>query len=236
VNQSRNNPNKNNMNRNTPQRHQHQRKNNQSNQQPSDQNGHKNNGNKNKSSALSQNQERRPTRFSKPRPGQSQGRNNNGKTLSPARILQKYDNLMEQHLISRRKYFEVYNRSFVKDLEPHSLSRAEENFYKSLYELRQFERSLTDHQLAVLHSKTDNYPLDRDYTRTNNIEPKGEMPDFTFRFEDPHFLETQNESFRDDKQESVGTMDDYYKYKGTTAEEAGLVAEKKKKARLPKEQ
>ena len=144
--------------------------------------------------------------------GSSKGQNRNRrpKSLTPARILQKYDNLMEQHIVARRKYFEMHGRAQGKQLD-----KIEANFQKSLDSLRRFEEGLKDWQLEVLKEKIDAYPEDRQFSSTHDLSPKGEEVSFSGEFEDPHLLPTQIEAdFSGDTEESIGTMEDYKNYKG----------------------
>ena len=138
------------------------------------------------------------------------GKNRRPKSLSPLRILQKYDNLLEQHIIARKKYFEIYGRSAGKQLE-----KVEANFEKTLRDLRNFETGLKDWQREVLVKKIDMYPQDNHYSEMNEIEPIAEKVNFSGEFEDPHLLATQkSENWQEDTEESSGSMEDYYAYKG----------------------
>ena len=137
-------------------------------------------------------------------------RNRRPKSLTPSRILQKYENLMEQHAIARKKYFEMYGR-----VEGKQLNRVEHNFQKTLVAIKEFVDSLKDWQKEVLDKKLNFYPEDRQYSSTHDLEPVGDQVDFEGEFEDPHLLETQkNHEWSNDTEQSEGTMDDYNKYKG----------------------
>ncbi|MEX0798029.1 MAG: hypothetical protein WD025_01205 [Bacteriovoracaceae bacterium] len=136
-------------------------------------------------------------------------KNRKPKALTPARILQKYDNLLEQHIVARRKFYEMHGRVQGRQLE-----KIESNFYKTAESLRLFETGLKDWQLDVLKEKIDAYPRDLQYSKSRELEPKGEEVPFSGDFEDPHLLPTQKESdFSDDTEESVGTIEDYKSYK-----------------------
>ena len=41
-------------------------------------------------------------------------RNRRPKSLTPSRIIQKYDNLMDQYLVARKKFFEIFGRNSTK--------------------------------------------------------------------------------------------------------------------------
>lgn len=136
------------------------------------------------------------------------GKNRRPKTLSPLRVLQKYDNLLDQHLVARKKYFELYGRSNDKQLD-----KAEQNFYQTLRDLRSFEEKLTDWQKEALEGKTEMYPKDTLISKTYNEE----VIEVSFEgdFEDPHLLPMQRQAdFSSDTEESVGTYEDYKNYKG----------------------
>tara|TARA_B100001971_G_scaffold84647_1_gene77950 strand:- start:45219 stop:45788 length:570 start_codon:yes stop_codon:yes gene_type:complete len=140
----------------------------------------------------------------------SQNKNRRPKSLTPARIIQKYDNLMEQHIIARKKYFELHARVKGKQLD-----KIEQNFNKTLHDLRNFENGLKDWQREVLAEKINAYPLDRQYSSTHDLKPVGDEVSFSGDFEDPHLLSTQKEAdYQNDTEESSGSMDDYYAYKG----------------------
>lgn len=136
-------------------------------------------------------------------------RNRRPKSLTPARILQKYDNLLDQHIVARRKFYEMHGRAQGRQLD-----KIESNFEKTLEALRSFERSLKDWQRDVLKQKIDAYPEDRQFSQTHGLEAKGDDVAFSGEFEDPHLLPFQKESdFSGDTEESVGTIEDYKRYK-----------------------
>lgn len=135
-------------------------------------------------------------------------KNRRPKTLSPIRVNQKYDNLLEQHLIARKKFFELSGRANDKQLE-----KAEQNFFHTLQQIRQFEEKLTEWQKEALSEKVDFYPKDTLISSTYNeevieVSHEGE-------FEDPHFLPVQSQAdYSHDTEETVGTIEDYKMYKG----------------------
>ncbi len=130
-------------------------------------------------------------------------------------VLVKYDNLLEQHLITRRKYFEYFNR-----VDDRQLFKLEKNFFTSIEHLRRFEANLESHQREALEKhKTERYRLDLTYSNNRGWDPaeiaKVEVsPD---EVEDPHFKDSQKEAFaeyQDDTEESEGTFEDYLRLKG----------------------
>ena len=139
-------------------------------------------------------------------------RNRRPKSLSPTRVLQKYDNLLEQHLIARKKYFEMHSRVTGKQLE-----KIESNLMRTLEELRQFESSSKDWQQEILSQKINPYPEDKQYTSEHELPAVAYIP-FDGDYEDPHMLATQkSHNWSQDTEESQGTMEDYYNYKGIDA-------------------
>lgn len=155
---------------------------------------------------------RKPSNKSEDSSGGDKSRNKNRrpKALTPARILQKYDNLLEQHIVARRKYYEMHGRAQGRQLE-----KIENNFIRTMEQMKKFESGLKDWQLEVLKEKIDRYPEDRQFSKTHDLEPKGEDVPFAGDFEDPHLLPTQKEcDYSDDTEESMGTMEDYQNYKG----------------------
>jgi hypothetical protein len=139
-------------------------------------------------------------------------KNRRPKALTPTRLLQKYDNLLEQYLIARKKYNDIYGRGKDKQLD-----KVYRNYQHALKCLRDFENGLVDWQKEVLKVKIDAYPADRQFTTEHNIEPIGDEVSFVGEFEDPHLLSTQKEhEWTTDSEETQGTIDDYYQYKGIT--------------------
>jgi hypothetical protein len=163
-----------------------------------------------------------------PQAGRSQAENRNrqfqsgqrhrrsgGRPLTSNQVLVKYDNLLEQHLITRRKYYEYFNRA-----DERQLKKLEKNFFDSIEHLRRFEANLEPWQREVLEKrKTERYKLDLTYSLNRGLDPAAQ-PQVELAPEeigDPHFTETQKEAFdeyREDREESEGTYEDYLKLKG----------------------
>jgi hypothetical protein len=162
------------------------------------QNDHRNNDNRQRDHQPSQNRSRRP----------------NGRVLTSNQVLVKYDNLLEQHLITRKKYYEYFNR-----VDERQLYRLEKNFHDSIEHLRRFEASLEPWQRDTLEKrKTERYRLDLTYSGNHDLDPKsGTVEVLPEEIEDPHFKESQKEAFveyKEDEEESEGTYEDYLKLKG----------------------
>lgn len=136
---------------------------------------------------------------------------NQGKPLSPSKIIQKYDNLLEQHLIARKKYFDLFGNP-----EEKQLPKAYDNFIQTIKDLRNFEDKLIDWQKKALESKTEMYPKDTEYSENHKDEETLQVS-FEGEFEPQHYLLSQRESnYKDDKEMTVGTIEDYKAYKGIT--------------------
>lgn len=147
--------------------------------------------------------------------GSNRNRRGSGRVLTSNQVLVKYDNLLEQHLITRRKYYEYFNR-----VDDRQLRRLEKNFFDSIEHLRRFEANLEPWQREALEKrKTERYKLDLTYSSNRGWNPE-EIAKADFQpdeNEDPHFKDSQKEAFeeyRDDTEESEGTYEDYLKAKG----------------------
>ena len=140
-------------------------------------------------------------------------RNRRPKSLTPARILQKYDNLLDQYIVARKKFFDLFGRNNQKQLP-----KVEKNYQNSLKSLREFEVKLEDWQREVLDKKINAYAEDREFSKNHDLKPEGDIVSFTGEFEDPHLLATQkaaqeSSQWSKDTEESQGTIEDYQKYK-----------------------
>ncbi len=160
-----------------------------------------------------QGQDNRPRQSSPSNAPRNRGRS--GRVLTTNQVLVKYDNLLEQHMITRKKYFEYFNR-----VDERQLYKLEKNFFDSIEHLRRFEAGLEPWQREALEKrKTERYRPDLTYSNNRGWNPEeiakaGFEPD---EKEDPHFKESQKEAFaeyKEDTEESVGTFEDYLKLKG----------------------
>lgn len=159
----------------------------------------------------------RPGNDNRPRSQNSRSRRGSGRVLTTNQVLVKYDNLLEQHLITRRKYYEYFNR-----VDERQLYKLEKNFFDSIEHLRRFEAGLEPWQREALEKrKTERYRPDLTYSANRGWNPE-EIAKENFQpdeNEDPHFTDTQKEAFeeyREDTEESVGSYEDYLKHKGET--------------------
>ncbi|MCE3013922.1 MAG: hypothetical protein LW878_12740 [Proteobacteria bacterium] len=138
-------------------------------------------------------------------------RRRSGRPLSPAQVVQKYLNLLEQHLTNRRKYWEDFDRD-----DGRHRKKLERNFFASIEQLRRFEEKLDGRQRAALLQHVERYNPDSTYSKNHELPFEAEKVSFEGEFEDPHFTEEQIEAFKayaQDREETMGTMDDYVAYK-----------------------
>lgn len=145
----------------------------------------------------------------------NRSRRPNGRVLTSNQVLVKYDNLLEQHLVTRRKYYEYFNR-----VDERQLYRLEKNFFDSIEHLRRFEHTLEPWQREALEErKTERYRIDSTYSDNRGWDPLT-IPEVEVKpeeIEDPHFKDSQKEAFveyQDDTEESEGSFEDYLKLKG----------------------
>jgi hypothetical protein len=126
-------------------------------------------------------------------------------------VVQKYLNLLEQHLTNRRKYWEDFDRD-----DGRHRKKLERNFFASIEQLRRFEEKLDGRQRAALLQHVERYNPDSTYSKNHELPFEAEKVSFEGEFEDPHFTEEQIEAFKayaQDREETMGTMDDYVAYK-----------------------
>ncbi len=139
----------------------------------------------------------------------NKNRNRRPKALSPSKIAQKYDNLLEQNLIARKKYFEMYARA-----KGQAYQKISNNYMRTLRAVFNFKSTLNEWQQETLDKKLELYPEDNQYTTTHNLPLTGEVEVSNDQIEDIHLTENQKlASYKDDTEESSGTIEDYKKYK-----------------------
>lgn len=165
-------------------------------------------------------QRRRPNRNhnNRPRnpnqnPNQNQPRDNNQNNgpqgLNVERIYEKYLNLLDQHLIARRKYHDLFYRA-----DPAQKNKLERNFYNTLNDIRDFEARLAPEARALFEKRNNGLKQDNIYTSNHELPLVGDTPPPATEWADPHFLQSQQAAnFVEDKEESVGSAEDYLKYK-----------------------
>lgn len=137
-----------------------------------------------------------------------------GPALSPVdKAYRSYLNLLEKHLDARRKYYELFHRA-----DPRQLAKLERNFNNAIKELRDFEDKLNPEVKESFTKKVNGLKLDTTYSSNHDLSPERQEVSLDLE-EEPHFLESQKESFTEDTEESSGAMEDYYAYKGLTPPE-----------------
>lgn len=163
------------------------------------QNKSRNSGNTNQNSGNKNNNKRR--------------RNNNrrGPKLSGFEKVERgYLNLLEKHLEARKKYYDLFHRA-----DPRQLAKLEKNFYRSLDELREYEEGIKPEYKEKFDSKFNGLKLDTTYSENHDLPVESEPVPSEGDFEDPHYLPTQKDhEFKGDEEETVGSIEDYYRYKG----------------------
>ena len=126
------------------------------------------------------------------------------------RAYEKYQNLLDQHLIARKKYFELFYRA-----DTQQKAKLERNFYQTLYDLRDFEEKATAEIKEFLLIKTNGRSEDYIYSENHALTKEGKLEVEGEKFEDPHLLPSQiRADFSEDTEESMGSLDDYKNYKG----------------------
>ncbi len=156
------------------------------------------------------NQKRRPRpQHNRPRPeGQRQGQPQGG-GFSIERIYEKYLNLLDQHIIARRKYHDLFYRA-----DPAQKAKLERNFYNTLNDVRDFEDKLAPDVRVLFEKRNNGYQNDRIYTTNHEIPVEGDVVPDDLPPAEPHLLQSQiNCDYSDDTEESVGTAEDYLRYK-----------------------
>ncbi|MBT3982523.1 MAG: hypothetical protein HOE90_14290 [Bacteriovoracaceae bacterium] len=125
-------------------------------------------------------------------------------------VYRKYINLLMAHLEARQKYYSFFDRA-----DKQKRIKLEKNFYSTLRLMREFESSLSEQETQWLTGRTDQLKKDFTYSSNHELKPEvGEEP--PAKIVEPHYLTTQIEAvsqYKEDTEESVGTIDDYKKYK-----------------------
>lgn len=159
--------------------------------------------------------------FNKKAKGPGSGSNNQNKKkkffarkgpkLSPEELITlKYNNLLEQHLLARKKFFSLFHRA-----DPNQKAKLERIYYNTISKLREFENSLTGEKKELFEKHFHSLKKDHAYSSNHELPIVAEHVSHQGSFEDPHYLEMQKESnFSEDTDESSGSIDDYKAYKG----------------------
>ena len=140
--------------------------------------------------------------------GQNRGTNNTG-GFSIERIYEKYLNLLDQHIIARRKYHDMFYRA-----DPNQKIKLEKNFYNTLNDIREFESRLAPDVRDLFEKRNNGLAPDRIYTQNHELSIEGDPVPADLPPAEPHLLQSQIVAdYSSDTEESVGTAEDYLKYK-----------------------
>jgi hypothetical protein len=143
----------------------------------------------------------------RPRGGQKKNFDTDSSTTGPEKLSKRYMLLIDSLKEQRKKYFDEFHHN-----DPNRVAKLRRNFEKASKELFNFEQKLTPEQRLNILSESK---LDKTYSEIHQLSELGEQVPTELEPLNPHFLKTQKESdFKQDDEESVGTMDDYRSYKG----------------------
>lgn len=171
-------------------------------------------GNKRRSNSNNSNRKGRSQRHPKGNTQAKKRRNNRGrrgpKLSGFEKVERGYLNLLEKHLEARKKYHDLFHRA-----DPRQLAKLEKNFYRTLDEMREFEENVKPEFKEEFDQKFNGLKPDTTYSENHQIPAEPQEVPTEGDFEDPHLLPTQVEhEFKADEEESVGSLEDYYNYKG----------------------
>lgn len=145
---------------------------------------------------------------------QRRRRNNRRKSpkikLDP--IFREYEKLREAMVQARIKYFDLFHTTNER-----LKNKIENNYFVAIKKLREFEQDLSLEDRHKFEAMYPSKPDDLTYTLNHNLKDIKVNSLEDNQIEDPHLLETQKQAkFKEDEEESVGTMEDYLAYKGTS--------------------
>ena len=125
-------------------------------------------------------------------------------------ITTKYNNLLEQYLVARRKYHDLFFRA-----DPNQKAKLERVYNNATQKFIEFKDGLKPEDRELFEKHYNGLKLDLDYSSVNELNPVAEAVPFDTEPEEPHQLISQVESdYSDDTEESVGSLEDYKAYKG----------------------
>lgn len=196
--------------------HNHRRRHHNNNNRPRDnaaQGANSNQGQQQASNNSGQSQNNRRRHHHHNRPHQNrphrEAQSLSGGGFNIERIYEKYLNLLEQHLIARRKYHDLFFRA-----DPAQKIKLEKNFYNTIADVREFENKLAPDVRALFEKRNNGYSLDHTYTSNHGISVDGDAVPADLPPAEPHFLQSQIAAdYSNDTEESVGSIDDYLSYK-----------------------
>jgi hypothetical protein len=140
---------------------------------------------------------------------QGQGPGPENKFSLADRIYEKYQNLLEQHINARRKFHDLFYRADLPQK-----NKLERLFNSTLKEIRDFEGRLNPHERELFEKRHNGLALDLTYSTLNAAALEASVQIVSEGPSDPHYMQSQkNASYKDDREESVGSKDDYEKYR-----------------------
>lgn len=140
-------------------------------------------------------------------------------------IYDKYLSLLEDYLSARRKYFELFNKS----QDANHKRKLDDQMNRTLDALRNYEKNLLPWQKEFFEKRNELYKFDTTYSENKGLYKVPETKPGHGQFlgisdqapeapyTDPHInqAQLQRPSFKEDNEESVGTIEDYIKIKGS---------------------
>lgn len=125
-------------------------------------------------------------------------------------VFKKYDTLLSLHNKARKEYFEKFHR-----VDDNGRKKLEDLYDKTIRDLREFEATLSEEDRKSLNECFVLYEEDKVYSSNHALTSVGIVEVAQEYIEDPHLKDTQKQAnYKDDTEESVGSIEDYKKYKG----------------------
>lgn len=142
-------------------------------------------------------------------------------------VFERYDQLRTEHMAARKKYYEMFGTP-----DYNLKKKLEITFNKTIEALTNYEKTLQPIQREALLKKIELYDYDLTYSQNRELLAADAPAKSAFGlypalpglldtppeapFQDPHYLQTQvnRPSFKEDAEESVGSIEDYKKLKG----------------------
>jgi hypothetical protein len=172
--------------------------------------GNSNSGTKNDGPKKPNNNKNRK-RYNSNNSNNSNNNNNRNGNSKTNRVCSHYDTLQDQHIIARKKFFELFYRA-----DKNQKRKLENKFNATLEALRKYEAELKPDQKILLQKKVNGQPLDLTYSSTREMSAEHSFVEECTTPDDIHINEIQKErdNYSTDTEESLGSIDDYKKYKG----------------------
>ena len=163
--------------------------------------------NKNKNRNRFRHKNRRPNN-NNPQSNLNSNNNNRPQFQSHEKLVKAYYVMIEKIQIARRKYFDDFHHQ-----DPNRVLKLQKSFERSMDELRAWESKLSPKEAEIILKEKK---PDHTYSTIQNLSPIGVNEIKSEEIKDPHLINSQNEAikkYKQDREESVGTMDDYRSYK-----------------------